>query len=98
MAFRIDQGYEYKSDGWWKWWVWLEGSEAELDEVDYVIYQLHPTFPSPVRKVTDRSTKFRLDTAGWGVFRLYAKVLLKDKSEVKLEHDLVLEYPDNALN
>lgn len=96
MALKIAQDSEYQGDDYWNWWVWLEGSEAELDGVDYVVYKLHHTFPSPVRKVTDRSTKFRLDTAGWGIFRLYAKVVLKDKSEVNLEHYLRLKDPNDT--
>ncbi len=97
MTLKIAEDFEYQGEDWWNWWVWLEGSKAELDEVDYVLYKLHRTFPNPVRKVTNRRTKFRLDTAGWGVFRLYAKVVLKDESVLNLEHDLVLEYPDDAL-
>jgi transcription initiation factor IIF auxiliary subunit len=96
MTLKIAQGYEYAGDNYWKWWVWLEGSTAELDAVDYVVYKLHPTFPSPVRKVSTRDTKFRLETAGWGVFRLYAKVVFTNKSVVNLEHDLELRYPDDA--
>lgn len=96
MALRIAQDFTYQGEDWWKWWVWLEGPAAELDAIDYVIYKLHPTFPSPVRKVSDRHTKFRLETAGWGVFRLYAKVVRKDETELNLEHDLVLRHPDKT--
>ena len=95
MAIRIAQDFKYQGDDWWKWWVWVEGNEEELGEIDYVVYKLHPTFPSPVRKIADRSTKFRLETAGWGTFQLYAKVVLKDTSVVNLEHYLELEYPDD---
>jgi NTE family protein len=90
MAFRIAQEYEYQGGDYWKWSVWIEASEEELDQIENVEYTLHPTFPDPVRVVADRSSKFKLETAGWGVFRLYALVRLAGGSEARLEHDLVL--------
>ena len=97
MPLKIQQDYIYKGDDWWKWWIWIEGTGEELNSIDYVIYKLHKTFPNPVRKISDRKTKFRLETGGWGVFRIYAKVYHKDKSESNLEHDLKLYYPDDDL-
>lgn len=96
MALKINQGFEYKGNDWWKWWVWIEGSETDLDKIDHVTYTLHPTFPDPVRTVDDRKAKFRLDTAGWGVFWIHAKVVNKDKTEIRLKHYLVLEYEDGT--
>jgi len=96
MALRIAQDFEYKDSDWWTWWVWIEGPDNELDQCAQVTYVLHPTFPSPVRTVTDRASKFKLETAGWGVFKIYATVAKKEGTEVKLEHDLVLEYPDGT--
>ncbi len=61
-------------------------------------YTLHPTFPNPVRTVRDRTTKFRLDTRGWGVFTIYVKVVAKDGSAVMLSHALELRYPDGTPN
>lgn len=90
MAFRIAQDYEYQGGDYWKWSVWIEASDEELAQIESVEYTLHPTFPDPVRVVEDRSSKFRLETAGWGVFRLYALVRLEGGSEAQLEHDLVL--------
>jgi transcription initiation factor IIF auxiliary subunit len=94
MALQIDQGFEYQGNDYWRWWVWIEGSEAELDQIDRVVYTLHTTFPNPVRAIKDRKSKFRLETAGWGVFRIYARVFRKNGDELPLEHDLVLRYPD----
>ncbi len=93
MTLKIKQDYEYRGNDWWRWWVWIDGQEAELDKISHVIYTLHPTFPNPVQTVENRGTKFRLETAGWGVFRLYAKVVYKDGKETYLEHNLELEYP-----
>jgi transcription initiation factor IIF auxiliary subunit len=96
MAIRIEQGFKYQGDDYWDWWIWIEGAQEELDQIDRVIYILHPTFPSPVREVKDRSTKFRMKTAGWGVFQIRATVRHKDGRETPLTHYLRLEYPGQA--
>jgi len=98
MSLRIEQGIEYQGEDWWKWWIWLEGPEKELDKVDRVIYILHSTFANPVRTVTDRSTKFRLQTSGWGGFLIRAKVIDKDGGETPLTHQLQLRYPRGPAN
>jgi transcription initiation factor IIF auxiliary subunit len=92
----MEQGFKYQGDDYWDWWVWIEGAPQELDQIERVIYILHPTFPSPVREVKDRSTKFRLQTAGWGVFQIRATVRHKDGKETPLTHSLRLEYPSQA--
>ncbi len=94
MTIKINQAFEYKGTDWWEWWIWLDGAEDELDEIDHVVYTLHPTFPNPVRIVRDRATRFLLKTAGWGVFRIHAKAMTRKGDEIRLLHDLVLEYPD----
>lgn len=94
MAYKLEQDYEYKGKDWWEWAVWIEASDEELDRIEYVEYTLHPTFPKPVREISDRDTKFRLQTAGWGVFTVYAKLCFKDGETKNLEHELELYYPD----
>jgi len=95
MSLRIAQDFEYKGSDWWTWSVWIEGTASqELNQVDYVEYTLHPTFPKPVRIVRDRTSGFRLDSAGWGVFTIYARAVLTDGSETLLEHELELLYQD----
>lgn len=91
MAIKIEQGFKYQGNDWWKWWIWVDGTDKELDQIERVTYTLHPTFPNPVVTTSDRETKFRLETAGWGTFRIHAKVLKKNGEEQKLHHDLVLE-------
>ena len=98
MALRIQQHAKYRENDYWTWSVWIEGSEAELDSIAYVEYTLHPTFPQPVRQIKDRRTKFRLKTAGWGVFTIYATVVHKDGVATQLKHHLELRYPDGAVN
>jgi transcription initiation factor IIF auxiliary subunit len=96
MALKIEQDFEYVGNDYWRWWVWIVGSDEELDQIDRVIYTLHPTFRDPVHTVTDRSTKFLMRTAGWGIFQLHALVAHKDGSETPLTHDLQLRYPDGT--
>jgi transcription initiation factor IIF auxiliary subunit len=96
MDIKIAQGFHYVGNDYWKWWIWIDGPEHALNQIERVTYTLHPTFPNPVRTVSDRSTNFRLETAGWGVFRIHAKVFAKDGKQARLEHDLVLEYPDGT--
>lgn len=93
----IRQWEKYEGGDWWKWGVWLEGPDEALDHVKYVEWTLHPTFSNPVRKVSDRARKFRLDTAGWGVFPIRARVHTSD-GEFTLTHNLELHYDDGRKN
>jgi transcription initiation factor IIF auxiliary subunit len=90
----IQQSEEYLGDNWWKWSVWIEGPSEALDAVDFVEWQLHPTFPNPIRRVTNRGSKFRLDTGGWGVFMIRACAQRKDGATEKLHHHLQLHFPE----
>jgi transcription initiation factor IIF auxiliary subunit len=89
----IRQDSTYVDQDWWRWSVELDGSADELDQVQYVIYELHPTFPQPVRRVTDRSKRFRLEAEGWGEFTIHARVVTNTGKEEHLEHELQLHYP-----
>jgi transcription initiation factor IIF auxiliary subunit len=93
---KIVQHASYQGDDWWDWSVELEADGPTLDRVKYVEYELHPTFPKPVRRSTNRSTNFRLATAGWGGFTIYAEVVFRDGSKEKLQHELELLYPDGT--
>jgi transcription initiation factor IIF auxiliary subunit len=94
--FVIKQWEKFEGDDWWDWAVWIEAAEQDLDKVELVEWTLHPTFPTPVRKVTDRPSKFRLETGGWGVFPILARVQLNSGEEMKLKHHLKLHYPDGS--
>jgi transcription initiation factor IIF auxiliary subunit len=96
MRLTIAQSSKYQGNDYWKWSVWLEGPSEMLDRVDKVTYYLHRTFPNPVRIVETRRTKFRLNAAGWGGFSLVAKITDKDGCETRLEHEVVLKYPDKS--
>ena len=78
-------------EGRWKWSVWLEGPDAELDQVKEVRYMLHPTFPKPIRVITDRASKFKLESSGWGEFSIAAQLVLANGKTESLERWLRLE-------
>lgn len=94
----IHQSEQYVGDNYWKWSVWIEGASEELDALEFVEWQLHPTFPNPIRRVSDRSIKFRLDTSGWGVFMIHASAQRKDGTSQRLRHYLQLHFPDGSQN
>ncbi len=87
---KIKQNQELVRKNYWNWSVELEGTEEELDNVIFVVYTLHETFPNPIRRISSRNNNFKLKTAGWGEFMIYAKVLFKDKTETRLTHWLEL--------
>jgi len=94
MSLKIKQEATYAASDWWKWSVWLDGTAKELDQVDHVVYTLHPTFPTPIRRVDDRESSFRLESAGWGEFEIYLSIFLKDGRTRKRKHWLRLRYPE----
>ena len=78
MSIRISQESRYKGNERWNWSVWLEGPDRELDRIKCVDYLLHPTFLEPVRQISDRRSKFRLNSSGWGEFMIYLNIKHKD--------------------
>jgi transcription initiation factor IIF auxiliary subunit len=98
MALKIAQDYKYLGDDYWHWSVWIEGPARERNQVKSVTYNLHPSFRNPVRRIDSRQDNFRLESAGWGAFTLYATILDKDDSTQRLQHDLVLRYPESMPN
>jgi transcription initiation factor IIF auxiliary subunit len=95
---RIQQTSAYKGKDWWDWSAWIDGPTRELDAIDNVTWLLHPTFYNPVRISKDRGTKFLLETEGWGVFTLKAKVKMKSGLEEKLAKEIELFYEDVSKN
>jgi hypothetical protein len=78
----------------WKWSVWLDGPAEELDDVEAVTYHLHPTFPDPIRTVTDRTTQFRLQAIGWGTFTINLEIHRRSGRSLQRSHHLSFESPD----
>jgi TIR domain/YEATS family len=94
MTYRIAQDYEYVGKDYWRWSAWVEGDDDELDSVKQVLWILHPSFKEARRVTSDRANKFRLQTAGWGIFMLRAEVELTDGKKKALRRQLRLEYPE----
>jgi len=87
----INQRSTPQGDGWWAWEIWLDGPDATLDQVDAVVYTLHPTFPNPRQRVTDRASRFGLQSGAWGEFMIYAEISFRDGKTVPLRHWLRLQ-------
>ncbi len=96
MSLSIKQEAVSTGKDWWSWSVWLDGTAEELKKVDHVVYTLHPTFPNPVREIKDRSSQFRLDSAGWGEFEIYIEIVPKDGRSTMLKHWLRLSSPETG--
>lgn len=97
-SYYTKQWFSYTGDDYWDWSVWIESDNPKkLDDIVSVTYHLHNTFYNPVRIIKDRDSNFKLETSGWGTFRIYIVINLKDQSVVELKHDLILEYSKTAL-
>lgn len=84
----IAQSSKYRGNDYWDWSVWIEGAPTALRAIRQVTWMLHPSFPNPSVVSTNPSTKFRLDTAGWGTFELFAEVSPKRGKPYQLRHSL----------
>lgn len=96
MNLFVAQSQKYEGDQWWRWSLWIDGPAEDLDRIQSVTYTLHPTFPEPIRTVTDRASKFQLRCSGWGVFRIPVKVRLKSGETLELAHQLQFAIPRDA--
>jgi transcription initiation factor IIF auxiliary subunit len=90
MSIRVEQAATRRGQDSWDWSVWLEGSDEALDQVETAEYVLHPTFPNPVREMSNRANNFRLNAHGWGEFMIHVNIHLKDGETVKYDHWLKL--------
>lgn len=78
---------------WYEWKVFMDEPTEKLEKVSSVEYRLHETFPNPIRTVEDRSSRFALESSGWGEFRILITIYLKDETEEHTEYDLDLSKP-----
>lgn len=82
---------KFVGGGRWNWTIFIRAPTDVLDKIRYVEYRLHPTFPNPVRRVSqigNSKQPFALSTNGWGVFKIPVKVVLKNGEVRCLEHML----------
>jgi transcription initiation factor IIF auxiliary subunit len=90
---RLRNKWEYVGNDRWKWVAYVDdGGTGDLSQVQSVRYILHPTFSKPVQTITQREGGFPIETSGWGTFELTAFARLRDGRDIKLRHDLQLEY------
>ena len=73
------------------WKVFVDEDPATLHKIDSVTYFLHPTFPEPVRTVSDENNKFALETKGWGEFEIRASIQYKDGTSESTSYHLDLK-------
>jgi hypothetical protein len=92
-AVEVKQTSDYRGNDSWDWSVWIEAPVQLLDQIEYVEYALHNTFPEPVRRVTNRAEKFRLDSSGWGEFMIRVEMKNRNGERLRRQHWLTLEYP-----
>jgi transcription initiation factor IIF auxiliary subunit len=74
----------------YEWCVFVDDDLNVLDRIEWVEYTLHPTFPDPVRKVSDRSNRFVLMSSGWGSFDVGVLVHFVDGTEIRETYFLEL--------
>jgi transcription initiation factor IIF auxiliary subunit len=79
-----------QEDDWYEWCVFVDESPEILDKIRCVEYVLHPTFPNPIRRVSEQATRFALFSSGWGGFRIGIDVEWKDGSHTKTDYMLAL--------
>jgi transcription initiation factor IIF auxiliary subunit len=91
---KIAQSAKYQGNDWWEWAVWIDAKPEEIKSIQSVAYTLHPSFRDPIRTVTDRRSKFRLESEGWGGFIIAARVESKDGKSHLLKRELELYYPE----
>jgi hypothetical protein len=70
--------------------VKIKASYSIVNRIESVTYGL-PAWPKPIRKVTERKTRFELAELAWGPSTLYADVKIeKQDNIISLSHPIVL--------
>lgn len=75
------------------WRVFVDAPTKLLSDIAEVEYRLHPTFPKPIRRSSDPSDQFALETSGWGEFTIQAKIRFRDGREETVSYWLDLRKP-----
>jgi len=97
MTLKIAQEATQSGPQYWKWSTWIAGTAKELDEIEEVVWTLHSTFSNPVRRTKSRKTQFRLDSAGWGEFKIFVEIHLKNGKSRRMSHWLRLRWLKDTL-
>ena len=72
-----------QDNDWYEWCVFVDEKPEVLQRIKSVEYTLHPSFPNPIRRVLDESSRFALFSSGWGGFDIAIDVEWKDDSQTK---------------
>ena len=96
MEYRIAQSHKYLGNDYWQWAAWIDASPEALQDLERVTWILHPTFPKSRVDMTNAATGFRLETKGWGAFRLRAQLHERNGKTRDLSKMLELPYPDEG--
>jgi hypothetical protein len=91
VTLKIAQRTKQVGPEYWKWSAWIAGPAEELNRIKEVVWILHSTFVNPVRRTKSRKSNFRLDTAGWGEFKINAELIYDTGGVEKLSHWLELK-------
>ena len=89
--YSVRQDFNYESKHWWSWWVWIDAKQEDLDDIDHVVYQLSHNGEIELNKVADRRTKFMLESGGDTPLPILATLILKDRTEIPVTHQLRLD-------
>jgi transcription initiation factor IIF auxiliary subunit len=76
-----------------RWKVFVDEPDEVLERIRSVEYRLHETFPNPIRLVTDRESRFALESAGWGEFVIFITVEVIHGEGVDTKYRLDLSKP-----
>jgi transcription initiation factor IIF auxiliary subunit len=84
MTVRFDNysmltGEKY-GDNFYDWCIFVDEDSTIINSIKSVEYTLHPTFPDPVRVIEDKSSRFALYGAGWGMFVIKIRITYEDGS------------------
>lgn len=88
--YSMHTGQRYERD-WYDWCVFASGDEAELQHIKSIEYTLHPSFPDPVRTVSDRDHRFAVMSNGWGSFTMKIRTIFCDGPEEFTSHFVKLD-------
>ncbi len=83
------------------WCVFVDEPQAILDQIESVEYTLDPSFPEPVRTISDRNHCFALHSSGFGGFTIKIEVLFTNGLRINTTFRLVLkgdEWPRKSLD
>jgi len=78
------------NENYYNWAIWIENGESDIADIESVIYLLHSTFKNRVHEFTDPSTNFKIESSGWGEFRVEITIKKKSGESLQLAHWLAL--------